>query len=594
MINTAEADGMELEVDGEVARWCKALARSRRKEKDWRKTARECWDIFLSRKEAVEDFNIFHSNVETLLPAVFNSIPNPDVRQRNKDHDPVARQLAEVTERALVYTMDNGHYDFERTIELCLLDYLVAGRGVVYVDYEPVYKTVPQEVLGPDGSIEVVEQQQLTGERVYCQHTPWDRVIVHQAPKWSAVEWVAFESFPTKTQVRAMFPDLPKGTQFISPENPDDRKQQYSDSYGEGGLEAQHTGLSDLKDRLQLFKIWDKTKRQVIYISPGVPERVLGVEEDPFNLPGFFPMPQPIQTKLGTSDMVPACEYEFYKKQAEELNKISARITVLVSGLKFKGVFSAVVEEMGNLAAAKDYEFVAVSNNVLSESRIDSLIWTMPVERIAQVLASLYQQRDQIISVIYQITGISDILRGQTDASETATAQNIKAQYGSLRIDRRRREVARFIRDILRIKASIIEQFEPQSIEQMTGITLAPEVLGLLQQQGLSSYKIDIETDSTVAANQADDQKAMTDLLTGIVQYMQGMAPLVQTGAIPIEAAKEILLAAVRRMRLGRAVEDALDLIGLQVATPPPGIPLPGELPIDPAALQAPQTVQVQ
>ena len=46
----------------------------------------------------------------------------------------------------------------------------------------------------------------------------------------------------------------------------------------------------------------------------------------------------------------------------------------------------------------------------------------------------LYQQREQIKAVIYELTGLSDIARGASKASETLGAQQLKSQWGSIRL----------------------------------------------------------------------------------------------------------------------------------------------------------------
>jgi len=56
-------------------------------------------------------------------------------------------------------------------------------------------------------------------------------------------------------------------------------------------------------------------------------------------------------------------------------------------------------------------------------------IQLLPLEVIAATLINLYTAHKNVTDQIYEITGISDIIRGQTSASETATAQQIKGQY---------------------------------------------------------------------------------------------------------------------------------------------------------------------
>jgi hypothetical protein len=66
---------------------------------------------------------------------------------------------------------------------------------------------------------------------------------------------------------------------------------------------------------------------------------------------------------------------------------------------------------------------------------------------------------------IYEVTGISDIVRGASKANETATAQQIKGQWAGLRISTRQKRFADFARDLIRLKAEVIaERFDPQTL----------------------------------------------------------------------------------------------------------------------------------
>jgi hypothetical protein len=229
---------------------------------------------------------------------------------------------------------------------------------------------------------------------------------------------------------------------------------------------------------------------------------------------------------------------------------------------------------------------------------LDKAIWMWPIEKIAGVLNELYNQREQIKKTIYEITGIADIMRGSSASSETLGAQQLKVQFGTMRLDDMGREIQRYARDLVRITAEIIsEHFSPDSIAMMTDIKLpSPEEKMMAQQQAQMmaqqqqpmppqleemlqkptwdecmqvlrddkqrSYRVDIETDSTISGDQAMDQKSMTELLTGISTFISNAGPAVEAGYLPLEAAKSLLMSAVRRFRMGREVEDALDMIG--------------------------------
>jgi ferritin-like metal-binding protein YciE len=80
------------------------------------------------------------------------------------------------------------------------------------------------------------------------------------------------------------------------------------------------------------------------------------------------------------------------------------------------------------------------------------------------------------------------------------------------------------------------------------------------------TYRIDIETDSTLSATQDSDMQGLREVLTACSQMLQGFGPAVQMGAMPVDVLKALMLAVVRRAKLGSAVEDALE----KMQQPPP------------------------
>ena len=92
------------------------------------------------------------------------------------------------------------------------------------------------------------------------------------------------------------------------------------------------------------------------------------------------------------------------------------------------------------------------------------------------------------------------------------------------------------------------------------------EVIQVLRDDKQRTFKIDIETDSTVAASIESDMQGLRDVLTSLNQVMQGFGPAVQMGAMPVDALKEIMLVVTRRAKMGNAVEDAFD----KIKQPPP------------------------
>ncbi len=178
---------------------------------------------------------------------------------------------------------------------------------------------------------------------------------------------------------------------------------------------------------------------------------------------------------------------------------------------------------------------------------------------------ALTQQREVLLNTIYQVIGLSDIQRAQSDPRETATAQRLKGQYGGLRIAPRQRAVQRYLRDLMRIQAELVaEKFEPQTISLMSGGEISEEILLLLRLDPLRNFAIDIETDSTIAADQRESQQEIGEMLQGLTAYASAAAGLPEAARLPL------LQAITRRFKLGRDVELALEEAAQQPPEPDP------------------------
>ena len=197
------------------------------------------------------------------------------------------------------------------------------------------------------------------------------------------------------------------------------------------------------------------------------------------------------------------------------------------------------------------------------------------------MLAQLYTQRQQVKQVIYEITGIADIMRGSTAASETLGAQQIKNQWGTLRLKRAQRRVENFVRDCLQIMLEIaVTQFSPETVKVLTGTELPLEselqqaaaqgmqpppgvlsldrVLQVLQDDRLRSFHVSVETNSTIEEEVAQDKQDLSEMLNALGQFLNGVLPLVQSGTLPMEVAKGIMIGIVRRFRFDAELLEQL------------------------------------
>ena len=529
----------------EVRRWFEELDLASKEEKKWRERAEKVVKRYRDEQDAAgSQFNILWSNTETMRPALYSATPKPDVQRRFKDQDQLGGIAAKVLERAMSFSVDDE--DFDGTANQVVTDYLLPGRAVARIRYKPVLSQV-------DGMEKVVYEEAPT------EYVNWKRFRMSPAECWAEVRWIGFQSFMTRDELVSSFKE--KGWDAPLTVAADgtsvDEKQEVPDEF---------------YLRAEIWELWDKETRKVYFVATGHDE-YLDVRDDPLSLKGFFPVPKPLYAVETNGNMIPVPEFCLYQDQADELNAVTTRIERLVDALKVRGIYDASFKDLERLLSGAENEMIPVEGwtGIAEKGGMDGIVSWMPIEQIGKVLAHMYQKRQELLDTIHQLTGISDIQRGATDPRETARSQSLKAQFGSRRLLPRQQAVQRFFRDLYRLKAEVIgERFSPETLALMTGLPVEDvrAVHPVISSDILRSFKVDIETDSTVAPDDQAEKQAVVEFLQGMQSAVATFAPLVQEGAMSHEVAKSILLAAARRSKFGREVEQSLE--GMQPPAPKP------------------------
>lgn len=543
-------------------------------------------DLEKSAKAGGErEFQIFWANLEVLKPAIYSRPPVPVVASRFKDRKEINRHASEILERTLVTSFDTE--DIDATMRLVRDDLATNARGVVWPRY----------------------QQSETGEKVCFDHIDRKDFAHEVARKWKEVGWVARRSWLTREQ----------------------GLKRFEDNWLKATLTDKKDKDNDQDDRMTVKKapvweIWSKSHGVVVWVSPGM-EDVLDIQEPFLSLEGFFPCPRPAYGTLERSTLKPVPDFVYYKDQVEEINEMTARISALAEALRMKGFYSAGVEELSDAveAALKKTDnnaiLIPVPNTaVLGGAALkDAIVW-LPVREVAEVIVQLIGLRKQLIDDVYQITGLSDIMRGATDPNETLGAQELKSQYGSIRVRDRQEELVRLARDITRITGEIIaENFQPQTIMAMSQYEEVPQAQQVQQQiqaikakiqeaaqnpeivqkvqqdpkamaqakqmmqqaeakvkelektvtleqvfefiknERMRPFVLEIETDSTIQPDEERAKKSATEFVGALGGVIQQLGALVAAQPKAAPFAAEVLKFAIGPFRAGRPLEAAID-----------------------------------
>jgi len=504
-------------------------------------------------------FNILWSNTETLLPAMYSRTPKPVVSRRFKDDNELGIQASRILQRALEVCLDS--YDFDSEIRAAVQDRLLPGRGQARVRYIPKMEQTPvplpvdeqgqaiikegQEVITHQG-IQCCMEDRVVYEEARVEYVYWKHFKHGPGRVWREVPWVSYDVYLSRDQAKKRFGTLAEKLNYNhSPDKVDEKDNN-----------------AELFKQVHIVEIWSKTDQKVIWISPDYKEGPLDTKAAPISFRDGCPSPKPLLSVTTTKSLIPIPEYKLYQDQAKELDKITARLDKVVDAIKVRGLYAGDAEAIPQLLQGENNELIPVRDWMayIDKGGVDSLVSWLPVDQLTQVAAALYEARDRAKEVLYELTGISDIVRGASNPNETLGAQKIKGRYAAMRFDTRKESVAHFVRDIIRLKAEIIaEQFSPKTLALMTGMEVTDEVMELLRNDPARSFMIDIETDSTIAADEMEEKERRTEFLTAVGGFMEKAVPLVQQAPQMTKIAGEMLLFAVRGFRAGRELESSFE-----------------------------------
>jgi hypothetical protein len=560
-------------------------------DKGWWKDAKAAEKIYTADNEdnkVFEPYNILYSNTEVLLPSLYSSTPKPDVRERFRLNN--LKPLPEMLDRFLTIAADPGNPGgdcFDNAMRDSVFQALVPGMGYVRLRYL-ADRAFP-----------------LVYEAGHYRTMIWGK-----ASRWSKVPWVAFKQTMRREDMLRLF-----------------NKTEADD-------DANRPPISDETDQekgsdVDVYELWNKKDRKIYFLCEQWTEKQLRVSDDPLGLENFYPTPGPLMMTVRGGKFLPIPLYNYYKEQAEELNRVSVRLIRVLSAIKVRGVYNPLLgDDLKKMLEADEMDNAlnpAAEAGMLAQTGgLEKQIWFLPIRELVAVAQQLYQAREATKQVIYELTGISDIIRGSSVASETATAQDLKNKWGTVRLRRMQTVVADYARDLFRMSvdcgsdripaaqwkqitqidapleaekqvgAARMQQLmmldpnsampaaaqpgtpppppnpaqqEIQKLQQLQSQPSIEDLLGRIKSDMNRTFVVNIQTSSTIDLDTAQDKSEVTEFMNSLGQLMPALQSLGALGPSGFEAAKAILLNVCLRFKFGIGIADALQ--NLQAPPPP-------------------------
>lgn len=544
----------------EYERWKVEIDYAESELKKFHERARHVVRRYVDERDAIDQmqkwFNLFYSNVGILKSAIYAQLPKPVVTRRFLDYqDQVARVGAMMLQRGLEQDFDDPRDTFHAAMKHCVEDRLVSGLGQAWVrletdtddkedGLESTIETAPEpgEGLGegeeatPNQGFKTADSpdnppptdfKRITDQRTVVDYIHWEDFLYSPCRVWEERRWVGRRAYMTKGELERRF-GKEKAEKI-----PLNYRPTTHTTFPTGTVPT-HEALA----KAVIYEIWDRDTRCVYWLCKDYSE-ILDEQDDPMGLVGFDPCPKPMLANLSTSNCVPRPDYYMIQDQYNELDTVNNRITMLVKACKVVGVYDRASEGVQRmLLEGFDNTLIPVDNWAMFAEKggVKGQIDWLPLEQVLAAIQQLYQSREAIKQQIYELTGIADIVRGASKASETLGAQEIKAKFASVRIKSLQDEVAEFAAQILRIRAELmVKHYDPMVLIKKSNIlkvepeNLVSQAIAVIMSEVGFEWRIAISSDSMAQMDYELEKKDRIELMGAIAGYLEKLGVVAQS-----------------------------------------------------------------
>jgi hypothetical protein len=454
-----------------------------------------------------------------------------------------------------------------------VLDRLLGGRGVSWVRYEPhivgsdsenepnpmdddgYQVTEDSDEAETENAKEIENQERIEYECCPVDYVHWKDFGHTIARTWEEVTAVWRKVYMSRPALVERF-GKELGYKIPLDTKPEDLKQSYKSD--------------DSVYEALIYEIWDKETGKVLWISKSL-GKILDERDDPLGLENFWPCPKPLYSTLTTDSLEPIPDFVIYQDQARELDALCDRIDGLINAIKVRGVYDASATELQRLFSEGENNTMIPVHNWMAfaeKQGMKGAIDLVDLAPFASALMTCYQAMEQVKGQIYELMGIADIQRGQTDPSETLGAQIIKSNNAAGRLKTQQHAVVDFATSLLCIKAQIIcNHFTDDTIIKISGAMqlsdqdkqLIPQAIELLRNEAAKNFRIEVTSDSMIYQDEQQEKQDRMQFLQAVGGFFQQAVPLVQSQPELAPMAIEMLKFGVTAFKAGKQLEGIID-----------------------------------
>jgi len=508
--------------------------------------------------------NLFNTHVSTLLAMLYGRVPNTDVSRRHADaKDDVGRVAAEIFNRLLNTTVEEPGSDFSDTLRACLQDRLLPGHGIARVRYafesemvdDPLYEA--QE----DDEEDAGKLEDIIDEEAPVDYVHWRDFLWGFGRMWKDVPWIAFRVPMDEPKFIERFgEEKAEFVQFV--------EQKVSSNESSAMMSEITRGPTK---QAEVLEIWCRETKKVYFYHDSSQE-ILEEKEDPLGLRGFFPAPEPMIANPTTTIYRPTSDFMLAQDLYNEIDTLQTRIGIITKAVRVIGVYDQAQPKLQNMFnQGQDNTLIPVDNwaAFAEKGGIRGVVEWFPVQDIVAALTQLEALRDNSIELLYQVTGLSDILRGASGPDrESAASATSRTKFASIRVQHLQEEFGRFASDLMTLRAQVVaKHWDIETILVKSNAAflhddeeLVMQSLELIKQpDSIWPWRVEIKPESIAMIDYAQIQQDRTLFLQGMGQFLQSSQGIIEGAPEAAPMVLEMVRWALAGYKGAQQIEGVVD-----------------------------------
>lgn len=565
------------------AYWEKEMTAADKRLENWRKRGDQIVERYegkvngdanraKDRGDGVSLLNLFNTGVSTKQAMLCGQTPQTDVSRQFADPDDDDARVAAVLMQRLLDNEDNApsDKDLKSVLDKALQDRLLPGIGIARVRY--AYGATKVPITSPiTGATEEVEQ--ISWEDAPIDYVHWRDFAWGWCRDWATLPWMGF----------GVWFDKDAATKRWGAEKADLLEYQKQSPQGKDGGTTSGDDQKSCVQKARVWEIWDRATKTVYFYSPGA-GTILEKREDPLKLDNFWPAPKCLFANLTTTLLEPTPDFILAQDLYNEIDTMQTRISILVKAVKAVGTYDkSAGDSVGRmLTEAEENQLIPVDNWAMFQEKggLKGVTDWFPVVDVVNVIDTLQKNRQQMIELLYEVTGMSDIMRGANTDQYTSDGTNkLKAKFGSIRVQALQNDFARFASELQGLRLEVISKlFTPMSIAQQANARYLPEAdqprtdtaIALIKSQDVK-WRTKVKPESIAMLDYEQQKEERVEWVTAVATYIQSVQAAAKEMPQALPVFIEVLKWTMAGFKGSEYLEGIFDQAIQQMRDNPPG-----------------------